>query len=128
MLVKLNWVDVFGDRWQTSVVLCCYQAQTETTVTADYEGSDWEDENPSVFQMKILSDKYLKGEFQLTNGYGPDKAPQVMQVSTEIITWTPKLWANKQVEMTKNDHLCVCFVSESSEHLHHWGGFQIHVS
>ncbi|KAJ0097194.1 hypothetical protein Patl1_27298 [Pistacia atlantica] len=55
------------------------QAQTETVVTGDYDGSGWEDDNPSVFQMKVLNDKYLKGEFQLTNGYGPDKAPQVMQ-------------------------------------------------
>ncbi|PQM36022.1 putative glucan 1 3-beta-glucosidase A [Prunus yedoensis var. nudiflora] len=55
------------------------QATSETQLTADYGGSGWEDDNPSVFIMTILSDKTLRGEYQLTNGYGPDKAPQVLQ-------------------------------------------------
>ncbi|CAB4313820.1 unnamed protein product [Prunus armeniaca] len=55
------------------------QATSETQLTADYGGSGWEDDNPSVFIMTILSDKTLRGEYQITNGYGPDKAPQVLQ-------------------------------------------------
>ncbi|KAK9741073.1 hypothetical protein RND81_03G079400 [Saponaria officinalis] len=37
---------------------------------------DLEDNNPSVFVMTIVG--ALQGEYQVTNGYGPDKAPQVM--------------------------------------------------
>lgn len=47
-------------------------------MTADYTGSSWDDSDPSVFNMTIVNT--LQGEFQITNGYGPDKAPQVMQV------------------------------------------------
>ncbi|MBA0851183.1 hypothetical protein Goshw_014807 [Gossypium schwendimanii] len=53
------------------------QAQSETLVTADYAESSWDDSDPSVFIMTIVNT--LQGEFQITNGYGPDKAPQVMQ-------------------------------------------------
>ncbi|XVE86747.1 hypothetical protein DITRI_Ditri18aG0058400 [Diplodiscus trichospermus] len=53
------------------------QAQSETLVTADYSGSSWDEGDPSVFKMTIISS--LHGEFQITNGYGPDKAPEVMQ-------------------------------------------------
>ncbi|KAF8411497.1 hypothetical protein HHK36_004049 [Tetracentron sinense] len=54
------------------------QVKSETMVTADYGGSSsWGDNNPSVFVMTIV--KTIRGEFQLTNGYGPDKAPQVMR-------------------------------------------------
>jgi hypothetical protein len=57
------------------------QAKTEELVTADYAGnSGWEDNNPSVFV--ITNAGKLEGEFQVTNGYGPEKAPQVMKVST----------------------------------------------
>ncbi|KAL9234246.1 hypothetical protein vseg_009134 [Gypsophila vaccaria] len=54
------------------------QAQTENLVTADYAGDgNWDDSNPSVFVMKIV--KTFHGEYQLTNGYGPDKAPKVLK-------------------------------------------------
>ncbi|KAL6227791.1 hypothetical protein ACLB2K_001747 [Fragaria x ananassa] len=53
------------------------QAKSDTELTADYEGSGWDDSNPSVFDMIIVGS--LKGEYQMTNGYGPDKAPKVMQ-------------------------------------------------
>lgn len=56
-----------------------YQAISETLVSADYEGSSWEDSDPSVFKMTVLTDTIIKGEFQITNGYGPD-APKIMQV------------------------------------------------
>ncbi|KAJ9132935.1 hypothetical protein P3X46_033752 [Hevea brasiliensis] len=55
------------------------QAQSETSVTADYGGSvsGWEDSDPSVFIINIV--RTLQGEYQITNGYGPDKAPKVLQ-------------------------------------------------
>ncbi|KAG2716587.1 hypothetical protein I3760_03G133600 [Carya illinoinensis] len=53
------------------------QATSRTSVTADYGGSGWEDSNPSVFKMTIITT--LKGEYQVTNGYGPDRAPQIMK-------------------------------------------------
>ncbi|KAL0361649.1 UNVERIFIED_CONTAM: hypothetical protein Sradi_3849400 [Sesamum radiatum] len=55
------------------------QAVSGDSVRGDYGGSadDWSDQNPSVFQMSIVGT--LQGEFQLTNGYGPDKAPSVMK-------------------------------------------------
>lgn len=56
------------------------QAKTEDSVTADYAGDGgWGDDNPSVFVMTIIGTP--QGEFQVTNGYGPEKAPQVMKVS-----------------------------------------------
>ncbi|KAF2323023.1 hypothetical protein GH714_032897 [Hevea brasiliensis] len=55
------------------------QAQSETSVTADYAGNAtvWEDSDPSVFTIAIV--RTLQGEYQITNGYGPDKAPQVLR-------------------------------------------------
>lgn len=55
------------------------QAKTEELVTADYAGDGgWGDNDPSVFFITVRGG--LQGEFQITNGYGPDKAPQVMKV------------------------------------------------
>ncbi|CAJ2677015.1 unnamed protein product [Trifolium pratense] len=48
----------------------------ETTV---YEESSWEDSDPSVFKMTVLTSTIIKGEYQITNGYGPDKAPKIMR-------------------------------------------------
>jgi hypothetical protein len=45
-----------------------------------YEESSWEDSDPSVFKMTVLTSTILKGEYQITNGYGPDKAPKIMRV------------------------------------------------
>lgn len=59
------------------------QAKTPDLVTADYAvtgGDSWGDDNPSVFVMTII--KTLGGEYQVTNGYGPDRAPKVMKVVT----------------------------------------------
>ncbi|OMO94235.1 Glycoside hydrolase, family 5 [Corchorus olitorius] len=54
------------------------QAKTEEVVTADSQGSNgWGDDDPSVFVMKTSG--RLEGEFQVTNGYGPQAAPQVMR-------------------------------------------------
>ncbi|XP_061345004.1 probable glucan 1,3-beta-glucosidase A [Gastrolobium bilobum] len=55
------------------------QATSETIVIADYEGSSWDDSDPSVFKMTVLTDTIIKGEYQITNGYGPDRAPKIMQ-------------------------------------------------
>ncbi|KAJ1392048.1 Glycoside hydrolase, family 5 [Sesbania bispinosa] len=54
------------------------QAKTEEVVTADVsEVSGWGDDDPTVFELTITGG--LQGEFQVTNGYGPIKAPQVMK-------------------------------------------------
>ncbi|XP_015885542.3 probable glucan 1,3-beta-glucosidase A [Ziziphus jujuba] len=55
------------------------QAKTEELVTADYADGNtkWGDDDPSVFVFAIA--RKLEGEFQVTNGYGPLKAPQVMR-------------------------------------------------
>ncbi|PON65303.1 Fascin [Parasponia andersonii] len=50
------------------------QAQSKTLVTADYEGLSWDDSDPSVFQMTIIS--RIRGEYQISNGYGPERASQ----------------------------------------------------
>ncbi|XP_051138980.1 probable glucan 1,3-beta-glucosidase A isoform X2 [Andrographis paniculata] len=54
------------------------QAEAESAVTADYSGNldQWEDQDPSVFEMHIV--KSLQGEYQLTNGYGYDEASKIM--------------------------------------------------
>ena len=55
------------------------QAKSEELVTADVpKVSGWREEDPTVFEMTISG--RLQGEFQVTNGYGPLKAPQVMKV------------------------------------------------
>ncbi|XAR62182.1 Glucan 1,3-beta-glucosidase [Bertholletia excelsa] len=54
------------------------QVKTAELVTADFKGDgDWGDDDPSVFIVNFT--KKFQGEFQVTNGYGPEKAPQVMQ-------------------------------------------------
>ncbi|XP_039161270.1 probable glucan 1,3-beta-glucosidase A [Eucalyptus grandis] len=56
------------------------RVRTEERVTADYQcdkSNEWGDENPSVFVMSFT--KRLEGEFQLTNGLGPQKAAKVMR-------------------------------------------------
>ncbi|KDO47043.1 hypothetical protein CISIN_1g046395mg [Citrus sinensis] len=54
------------------------QAKSEMQVTADYKGpSTWEENDPSVFNMTIVST--MHGEYQITNGYGPDKAAKLMR-------------------------------------------------
>ena len=48
-------------------------------MTADYAGNgSWGDDDPSMFFITAFGG--LQGEFQVTNGYGRDKAPQVMKV------------------------------------------------
>lgn len=61
------------------------KAETQNSVTADYTGSvdDWGDEDPSVFEMHIV--KTIQGEYQLTNGHGPDEAPAIMRVKRQIL-------------------------------------------
>ncbi|GMN33685.1 hypothetical protein TIFTF001_004296 [Ficus carica] len=54
------------------------QVKSDTVVTADYSGLGWEDSSPSVFIMTSVRNK-LHGEYQLTNGLGPDRARQVLQ-------------------------------------------------
>lgn len=56
------------------------KVQSETSVTADYEGTNWDEKDPSVFRLHIVPRTTLHGEYQLINGYGPHRAPQVMRV------------------------------------------------
>ncbi|XP_076947945.1 putative glucan 1,3-beta-glucosidase A [Bidens hawaiensis] len=54
------------------------QAKTEDLVTADSKGDgQWGDDDPSVFEMTITH--RLQGDYQVTNGYGPLKAPKIME-------------------------------------------------
>ncbi|XP_076947827.1 putative glucan 1,3-beta-glucosidase A [Bidens hawaiensis] len=54
------------------------QAKTEDVVTADSKGDgQWRDDDPSVFELTIA--QRLQGEYQVTHGYGPLKAPQIMK-------------------------------------------------
>jgi len=62
--------------------LLIFQAISETVVSTKTvnEESSWEDSDPSVFKMTVLTDTILKGEYQITNGYGPDRASKIMRV------------------------------------------------
>ncbi|KAE9605901.1 putative glucan 1,3-beta-glucosidase [Lupinus albus] len=54
------------------------QTKTKEVVTADIsEVNGWRDDDPTIFVLNITST--LQGEFQVTNGYGPKKAPLVMK-------------------------------------------------
>ncbi|KAK1278446.1 hypothetical protein QJS04_geneDACA014441 [Acorus gramineus] len=54
------------------------QARTEALVTADFQGrTTWGDDDPSVFVMRIVGT--MQGEFQVTNGYGPQQAATIMR-------------------------------------------------
>ncbi|OIW02395.1 hypothetical protein TanjilG_04988 [Lupinus angustifolius] len=54
------------------------QTKNEELVTADIsEVNGWRNNDPTIFVLNISST--LQGEFQLTNGYGPKKAPLVMK-------------------------------------------------
>ncbi|KAL2242264.1 UNVERIFIED_CONTAM: Glucan 1,3-beta-glucosidase [Sesamum indicum] len=54
------------------------QVKTEELVSADYEeNGGWGDDDPSVFLLTMSG--RLQGEYQVTNGYGPLVAPQVMK-------------------------------------------------
>ena len=66
------------------------QAKSEVLVTADFaENSKWVDSDPSVFVMKNSGG--LQGEFQVTNGYGPQRAPQIMRVRLKKLKRTNEL-------------------------------------
>jgi len=59
------------------------QAKTERGVTADVSRvSAWKDDDPTIFVITIAA--RLQGDFQVTNGYGPTKAPQVMKVTSPL--------------------------------------------
>ncbi|KAK0595695.1 hypothetical protein LWI29_009132 [Acer saccharum] len=53
------------------------QVRSGAQLMADYTGSSWDDSDPSVFKMSIV--RTLQGEYQITNGYGPNRAPQVLR-------------------------------------------------
>lgn len=55
------------------------QARSEAQLTADFQGGPgWDHGNAAtIFEMTVVPDG-LGGEYQLTNGLGPDQTPQVM--------------------------------------------------
>ncbi|CAA7401015.1 unnamed protein product [Spirodela intermedia] len=54
------------------------RAKTENSVTADFVGnSNWGSDDPSVFLITTVGT--MRGEYQVTNGYGPIRAPAVMR-------------------------------------------------
>ncbi|XP_020257372.1 probable glucan 1,3-beta-glucosidase A [Asparagus officinalis] len=54
------------------------QAKTDVLVTADYgESTNWGNDDPSVFLINIVGK--MQGEFQITNGYGTEKATPVLR-------------------------------------------------
>lgn len=52
------------------------QAQSQEQFTADYQGDPGWNDNSATFQMNISAND-LHGDYQLANGYGPDKAKKV---------------------------------------------------
>jgi len=67
-----------------SIIMWWLQAKTEDVVSADASTvNSWGDDDPSVFVMTIAG--MMEGDFQLTNGFGPTKAPQVMKVRLQNI-------------------------------------------
>ncbi|KAK1613741.1 hypothetical protein QYE76_019258 [Lolium multiflorum] len=59
------------------VPLLARQANTDGSVTANFgESTTWGNDDPSVFAVTIV--KGLQGEYQICNGYGKEKATQVM--------------------------------------------------
>ncbi|KAK9285831.1 hypothetical protein L1049_025032 [Liquidambar formosana] len=54
------------------------QATIENQLTADYPGKPGWDDNPATFEMIIASNN-LHGDYQLANGYGHDKAKEVLK-------------------------------------------------
>jgi hypothetical protein len=59
--------------------LLARQANTDGSVTANFgESTTWGNDDPSVFAVTIV--KGLQGEYQICNGYGKEKATQVMNV------------------------------------------------
>ena len=60
------------------------QAKKEEVVTADVSlVNGWRNDDPTIFVMTIA--ERMQGEFQITNGYGPKKAPQIMKVSFIVV-------------------------------------------
>nr|GMC57212.1 probable glucan 1,3-beta-glucosidase A isoform X1 [Ipomoea batatas] len=54
------------------------QASKDNQLTADYPGTPGWDDNAATFQMTIASNNY-HGDYQLANGYGHDKAKEVLK-------------------------------------------------
>uniref|UniRef100_A0A0D6R5D0 Uncharacterized protein n=1 Tax=Araucaria cunninghamii TaxID=56994 RepID=A0A0D6R5D0_ARACU len=53
------------------------QAISKDQLTADFQGEPgWDNDNAATFDMVIVG--RMQGEFQISNGYGPEKAAQVL--------------------------------------------------
>ncbi|GMI67924.1 hypothetical protein HRI_000461700 [Hibiscus trionum] len=54
------------------------QATVDNQLTADYPGTPGWDDNAATFEMSIVANN-LHGDYQLANGYGHNKAKQVLE-------------------------------------------------
>ncbi|KAH7566864.1 hypothetical protein JRO89_XS08G0246200 [Xanthoceras sorbifolium] len=54
------------------------QATLENQLTADYPGTPGWDDNAATFEMTIIANN-LHGDYQLANGYGHDRAKEVLK-------------------------------------------------
>lgn len=52
----------------------------DNQLTADYPGTPGWDDNAATFEMTIVANN-LHGDYQLANGYGHNKAKQVLEVT-----------------------------------------------
>lgn len=55
------------------------QASTSNQLTADYQGTPGWDDNAATFELMIGAN-ILHGDYQLANGYGRDKAKEVLKI------------------------------------------------
>lgn len=98
------------------------QAKTESSVTADFAGnSSWRNDDPSVFWIRTFGT--LRGEYQVTNGYGPSIAPTVMRVRKKM---TPFLLSFFSAGPHINNRYCDVSVAGALEEFYRWGGLQIY--
>ncbi|KAJ4701294.1 Glucan 1,3-beta-glucosidase like [Melia azedarach] len=92
------------------------QVKTEDLVTADRQaGTSWGDDDPSVFVINFSG--RLEGEFQVTNGYGPVKAPQIMREhwNTFIVEDDFKVHSWKWIKCCEN----TCWLVDSKAGFEH---------
>ena len=55
------------------------QATLGNQLTADYPGNPGWDDNAATFEMAIVANN-LHGDYQLANGYGHERAKEVLKV------------------------------------------------
>ena len=75
----------YSSQWLLTFSFPNFQVNKENLVTADYAGkTGWGRDDPSIFKVTVNGTAH--GEYQVTNGYGPKKAAQIMRVGSN--GWT----------------------------------------